>query len=101
MGNILKKYRKEGVIEIGSDKRKLDSPTHETTFVGIDTVNQLINVTIMHEAMQGSVMNPHVRTEVVPFANLPTSIRAAGKLFLDAIETERMKLPQYSGATEV
>ena len=99
--NILKKYIKTGVVEIGSDKFKVDTPTHEVTFVGIDTVNRAVKVTIMHEVMQGSVMNPHERTEEITFANLPASIQTTGKAFLDAIETERMKLPQYTGSTEV
>jgi len=101
MANILKKYRKEGVIEIGTDKRKLDSPTHEIIFVGINPITKMVSVNILHEAMQGTVMNPHERTIELSYSELPASIRAAGKVFLEAIETERMKRTEYKGSTEV
>ena len=42
MSNILKKYKKQGVIEIGTDLRKLDSPEHETIFIGS------LNASIIH-----------------------------------------------------
>lgn len=101
MDNILKKYKKEGVIEIGTDKRKLDSPEHETVFIGIDMVTKEVSVIIKHDAMQGTIKNPHERTIEVEFNNLPSAVKEAGKAFFDAIETERLKLPQYVGSTEV
>ena len=98
---ILKKYRKDGIVKIGSDKKKLDTPIHEITSISIDTINRKIGVTITHKVMQGSVINLYERTEEVLFVNLPTSIQATGKAFLDAIEIERMKLSQYSGSVEL
>lgn len=99
--NILKKYKKEGVIEIGTDLRKLDSPEHETIFIGIDMIAKKVCVVIKHDAMQGTIKNHHERTIDIDFNNLPTSIKITGKAFFDAIETERLKLPQYVGSTEV
>ena len=101
MGNILKKYKKDGVIEIGTDKRKLDSPEHETVFIGIDMVAKKVSMIIKHDAMQGTIKNPHERTIDVDFSNLPPAVKATGKAFFDAIEIERLKLPQYIGSTEV
>lgn len=101
MGNILKKYQQTGVVEIGTDKRRLDSPIHYTKLIAIDPVSQNVGVTIMHEVMQGVVMNPHERTFKIPFSNLTPEIRAAGKLFMDAIEVERMKRIEYKGSIEV
>ena len=101
MGNILNKYRKEGVIEIGSDKAKLDTPEFEIIDVKIDTVNQVLSVEMLHEAMQGTVKNPHRRFIEVKFADLPSAVKITGKQFLDAIETKILELPQYIGATEV
>jgi hypothetical protein len=101
MSNILKKYKKEGIIEIGTDKRKLDSPEHETIFIGMDFVAKKVSVLIKHDAMQGTLKNPHERTIDVEFSNLPSSVKAAGKAFFDAIEIERLKRPEYVGSTEV
>jgi len=101
MANILKKYKKDGVIEIGSDKAKLDTPEFEIIDVKIDTVNQVLSVEILHEAMQGAVKNPHKRFIEVSFATLPNTVKVAGKQFLDAIETKILELPQYSGAVEI
>lgn len=101
MNNILRKYKKQGVIEIGTDKRKLDSPEHETVFIGIDMVAKKVSVLVKHDAMQGTIKNPHERTIDVDFSNLTPAVKAAGKAFFDAIEIERLKLPQYVGSTEV
>lgn len=101
MINILKKYKKQGVIEIGTDQRKLDSPEHETIFIGIDMISKKVSVVVRHDAMQGTIKNPHERTIDVDFSNLPSAVKSAGKAFFDAIETERLKLPQYVGSTEV
>lgn len=101
MTNILKKYLKSGVIITGPDNVELDSPTFEIIDVKIDTVNQVLNVEIMHEVSQGSLNQKHSRTFDVPFAGLPSAVKVTGKSFLDAIESEILKLPQYAGATEV
>jgi len=101
MSNILKKYTKQGVVITGSDNVELDTPTFEIIDIGIDTVNQKLIVEIMHEVQQGSVPQKHSRTFNIDFANLPSSVKVTGKAFLDAIETEILKLPQYQGATEV
>lgn len=101
MSSILKKYKKEGVIEIGTEKTKLDSPEHQTIFIGIDMISKKIGVVVKHDAMQGTIKNPHERTIDVDFSNLPSAVKATGKAFFDAIEIERLKLPQYVGSTEV
>lgn len=101
MSNILKKYIKQGVIITGSDNVKLDTPTFEIIDIAIDTVEQKLTVEIMHEVSQGSLTRKHSRTFNIDFANLPSSVKVTGKAFLDAIETEILKLPQYVGSTEV
>ena len=101
MSNILKKYKKEGVVITGSDNVELDMPIFEIIDVGIDTVEQKLTVQIMHEVSQGSLTQKHSRTFNIDFANLPSSVKVTGKAFLDAIETEILQLPQYQGSTEV
>lgn len=101
MANILKKYRKTGVIITGSDNVELDTPTFEIVRVNIDTVNSLLSVEVMHEVNQGSLVRKHSRTFEVPFSALTATIKNNGKKFLDAIESEILKLPQYNGATEL
>ena len=99
--NILKTYIKTGVITTGSDNVELDTPQFEIIDVKIDTVAQVLHVEILHEVVQGSLTQKHSRTFDVPFAGLPTAVKATGLEFLQAIETEILALPQYSGATEV
>lgn len=101
MANILKKYRKEGVVITGSDNVELDTPTFEIINVNINTVNSMLSVEIIHEVMQGSLIRKHSRTFEVPFTSLTTTIKTDGKKFLNAIEAKILELPQYSGATEV
>ena len=101
MNNILKTYTKEGVIITGSDKVELDTPTFEVVNVDIDTLNQKLSIEILHEVMQGSVKQEQKRRFNIDFDNLPSSVKVTGKSFLDAIETEILKLPQYLGSTEV
>lgn len=101
MNNILKKYKKQGVIEIGTDLRKLDTPVFQIIDIGIDTLEQKLTIEILHEVMQGSVKQPHNRFYEIDFTNLPSNVKVTGKAFLDAIETEILKLPQYVGSTEV
>ena len=99
--NILKKYTKTGVITTGSDNVELDTPQFEIVDVKIDTVKQVLHVEILHEVMQGSLVRKHSRIFDVPFAGLPTAVKVTGLSFLQAIETEILTLPQYTGATEV
>jgi hypothetical protein len=99
--NILKKYTKSGVITTGSDDVQLDTPIFEIISVTIDTVQSILNVEILHEVLQGSLVRKHSRTFEVPFANLTTPVKVAGKEFLEAINDKILELPQYSGATEV
>lgn len=101
MENILKKYRKEGVITTGSDNVELDTPTFGIIDVKIDTVNRMLSVEILHEVYQGSLTQKQSRTFEVAFSDLSGSIQSTGLLFLQAIETKILELPQYSGATEV
>ena len=98
--NILKTYKKTGVIVTGSDNVKLDTPIFEIVAVNIDTVNSILHVEILHKVMQGSLERLHSRTFDVPFGSLSTPIKKAGKEFLDAIEAKILTLPQYSGAVE-
>ncbi len=99
MTNILKKYKKIGKVQIGTDNKELNSPTFEIISVFTNTVDNTLNVEIKHLEENGSY--PHQRSIEVQFNNLPTAVKATGKTFLDAIEAEILKLPQYSGATEV
>jgi len=101
MENILKKYKKEGVITTGSDNVKLDTPEFEIIDVKIDTVNRVLSVEIMHEVKQGSLTQKQSRRFDVAFGDLSSSIQSAGLSFLQAIETKILELPQYSGSTEV
>ena len=100
MANILKQWIKNGVIVTGSDNVELDTPIFEIVDVDIDTVAQVLHVEILHKVMQGSLERLHSRTFDVAFADLPNSVKITGKEFLDAIETEILLLPQYSGAVE-
>lgn len=99
--NILKKYTKSGVVITGSDNVELDTPTFEIVNVPIDTLNQQLTVEILHEVSQGSLTQKHSRTFELAFADLPSDIKAAGKVFLEAIQTKILELPQYVGSTEV
>lgn len=99
--NILKKYIKNEVITTGNDNVELDSPTFEIITIRIDTVAQTLQVEILHEVQQGSLTQKHSRSFDVAFGDLPGAVKVTGKSFLDAIETEILKLPQYSGANEV
>jgi len=101
MANILKKYKKQGVIVTGTDNVKLDTPSFEIINVGIDTVNRVLSVEIMHEVNQGSLIQKQSRTFNVKFKDLTGSIQQTGLSFLQAIESKILKLPQYSGAIEV
>lgn len=101
MENILNKYRKEGVITTGSDNIELDTPEFEIIDVKIYTVNRMLSVEIMHEVKQGSLTQKQSRTFEVAFSDLSGSIQSTGLLFLQAIETKILELPQYSGAIEV
>jgi hypothetical protein len=96
MSNILKKYNKEGVITTGDDNVQLDSPTFEIINVSIDTVNSKLRVEVLHEVMQGILIRKHSRDFNINFADLPASVKTAGKAFLDAIEAEILALPQYA-----
>lgn len=99
--NILKKYKKSGVITTGSDNVQLDSPEFEIVNVNINTVDQQLGVDIMHEVNQGSLTQKHSRTFNVDFSELPTDVKVTGKAFLDAIEAKILELPQYVDSTEV
>ena len=99
--NILKKYIKNQVITTGTDNVQLDSPEFEIINVNIDTVDRVLKVEILHEVKQGSLTQKHSRTFDVQFNDLPNPIKVTGLEFLTAIETEILKLPQYSGANEV
>lgn len=99
MSNILKKFNKTGVITTGTDNLQLDSPSFEIINVGIDTVNSVLHVEVLHTVMQGSLERKHSRTFDVAFGGLPTGVKTSGKSFLDAIEQEILALPQYTGAT--
>ena len=99
--NILKKYTKSGVITTGSDNVKLDTPTFEIINVDTDTVDQKLSIEILHKVMQGSIEQEQNRRFNIDFADLPNTVKVAGKAFLNAIETEILKLPQYVGSTEV
>ena len=101
MENILKKYRKEGVIITGSDNVELDTPIFEIIDVKIDTVNRVLSVEIMHEVQQGSLTQKQSRTFDVLFSDLPNTVQSKGLVFLSVIEQKILELPQYSGATEV
>jgi len=101
MTNILKRYKKNGVIVTGSDSVELDSPKFEIVEIRIDTISKNIHIDILHEVMQGSLTRKHARNFEVNFSGLPTNVKTTGKAFLDAIEAEILALPQYSGATEV
>ena len=99
--NILKKYRKDGVIVTGSDNIKLDSPEFEIVSVLIDTVEKQLHLEVMYEVKQGSLIQKQYRTFDVAFGNLPDSVKATGLSVLQAIEQEILKLPQYVGSVEV
>lgn len=101
MPNILPKYRKTGVITTGDDNVQLDTPTFEIIDVQIDTVEQVLKVTIMHYVSQGTLTQQHSRTFNVPFSSLSAQVRTTGKAFLDAIEARILQLPQYQGSTIV
>ncbi len=98
--NILKKYIKQGVIITGSDNVELDTPTFEIINISIDTVNQVLHVEILHEVQQGSLTRKHIRTFEIPWGGLPSGVKVTGKSFLDSIEAEILKLPQYQDAQE-
>ena len=101
MAHILKHWKKTGVIITGTDNVELDTPIFEIVDVDIDTVNSVLHVEIMHKVMQGSLERKHSRSFDVAFSSLSTPIKQAGKVFLDAIEQEILKLPQYQGAVEL
>lgn len=98
---MLNKYKKNEVITTGSDNVELDSPTFEVVNINIDLVSNVLSVTVMHEVNQGSIIQKHSRSFDVPFGKLPTSVKIEGKQFLEAIEAEIMKLPQYSGGVKL
>ena len=100
MANILKQWIKNGVITTGSDSVELDTPVFEIINVDIDTVNSVLHVEILHKVQQGSLENLHSSSFDVQFGGLPTAVKQTGKAFLDAIEQEILKLPQYNGAVE-
>lgn len=97
---ILKKFKKRGWIIIGTDNFLIDSPDWNIGTVRIDTEESNLHVEIMHKIMQGTVEQPHQRDIDIAFADLPASVRATGKAFLDAIEAEVLKHPNYAGSTE-
>ena len=99
MANILKKWLKTGVITTGDDNVQLDTPTFEIIDIKIDTVEQILHLEVMHYVSQGSLINQHSRTFDISFAGLPSAVKVTGKAFLDAIEAELLKLPQYAGST--
>ncbi len=101
MANILKKYTKTGIVTIGDDNRELDTPIFEIVNIDINTVSKKLRVDVLHEVTQGTLTNKHQRSYEMDFNSLPASVKTTGKAFLDAIETELLKLPQYTGATEV
>ena len=97
MGNTLKKYKKEGLVIIDKGNRTLDTPTFEIIDVHLDPIDSIVTVEILHKVMQGNVEQPHSSFEKIDSKKVITS----KKLDLDALEKEILKLPQYSGATEV
>ncbi len=101
MANILYKYKKEGVITTGSDNVELDTPEFEIVDVKIDTIKRVLSVEILHEVMQGSLIQKQSRSFDVPFNALPSSVQSTGLSFLQAIETKILELPQYSGAVKI
>ncbi len=100
MTNILKKYSKEGKITTGHDNLELDNPSFEIININIDTVNKVLKVEVLHEVLQGTVVQKHSRTFDIDFNKLPASVKTTGKSFLDAIEAVILKLPQYAGSIE-
>ena len=96
----MNKYKKNEIITTGTDNVQLDSPTFEIINISIDTVNNVLSVEIMHEISQGSLTQKHSRTFDVQFKNLPSSVKIEGAQFLQAIENEILKLPQYSGGVK-
>ena len=93
---ILQKFNKAGVITTGDDNIELDSPSFEIINVGINTVDSKLRVEILHEVMQGILARKYSRDFNINFADLPASVKTTGKAFLDAIEAEILKLPQYA-----
>ncbi len=98
MANILKKYIKDGVIITGDDNLELDTPTFEIININIDTINKILKVEILHEVQQESITQKHSRTLNIDFNNLPAAVKTTGKSFLEAIETDILKLPQYKNS---
>ena len=98
MAHILKHWKKNEVTNIGTDKAPMNKPTFEIINVSIDTKSRVLNVEIEHFEENG--LQPHSRSAEKDFNSLPSSIKQAGKVFLDAIEQEILALPQYIGAVE-
>lgn len=97
---ILSKYIKNGVVQVGDDNKELDTPTFEIRNISINTVDQYLEIEILHEVQQGSVTQSHSRTKRIEFGDLPAPVKGSGKSFLESIESEILKLPAYSGATK-
>lgn len=99
MSNILTRYIKQGIVTIGDDGQRIDTPQFEIIDVDIDTVGRTLSVRVMHYAQQGSLEQQHERTFTIPFSQLPAPIQQSGLTFLQAIQTAMLQLPRYSGAT--
>jgi len=97
----MNKYKKNEIIITGTDNVQLDSPTFEIVNISIDTINNLLTIAILHEVSQGSLTQKHSRTFEIQFKNLPQSVKIEGAQFLQAIEDEILKLPQYSGGVKI
>lgn len=98
---LLKKFKVSKVIKTGSDNVELDSPTFEIIGVNIDTKNKKLFVEVLHEIEQKTLTQKHSRTMEIDFNNLPLSVKNSGKNFLNSIEQELLKLPQYSENEEI
>lgn len=100
----MKKYKIEGVVEIGNgivDGIQLDTPTFEIVDVRINMATNELTLEVMHEVNQGSLIRKHSRNIEVDFKDLPSNIKTTGLAFLDALDVEMLKFPQYAGAEEV
>jgi hypothetical protein len=97
---ILRKFKKIGEIIIGTDNKLIDSPEWNIGTVRIDTIIEKLHVEILHKVMQGTVEQPEQRDFNINFSDLPSSVKVTGKAFLDAIEEEVLKHPNYADSTE-
>ena len=97
----MKKFKKTGVIEIGTDKRNLDGATFWAKSVLINVEDYELEIEIWHEVFQGSITNPHNRTAVFNMADLPQAMQNRINKVVEDLEEEILALPQYTGATEV